>query len=480
MKIWMVSSECSPWAKSGGLGDAVSALARELARSGHEVRVFLPGYGSIPREPFDFHDGYLRVPLGADIEPVELRSQETDEGLIVTLVENPDLFGRQGLYGDSHGEYLDNDRRFVFFSRVVAELAARDRPDILHVHDWQGAPALFLMRYALSASGMRPAGALSVHNAGYQGSFAPGSLGWLSLPEEKLRPYLNGGPLEFYGRFNFLKAGLLSADVANTVSPSHARETLTPELGFGLDGVFRSLGDRYSGIVNGIDTDAWNPESDRYLGIRYGPETLGRKPEIQNELCRRFAIQPAGPVFGLIGRLVWQKGIDLVLEAIPQALEGGAALVVLGTGERDLEDRLRGLSGRYPGRAAVHIGFSEELSHLVTAGADFMLVPSRYEPCGLVQMQAMRYGTLPVAHRTGGLADTISDLDRLPEDGTGFLYDGTWPEALAATLRRAMEVYSAEPARLRAARLRAMRQDFSWGRSAREYERLYERALSMR
>lgn len=481
-RIWMVSSECSPWAKSGGLGDAVAALSGELARTGDEVRVFVPGYASVRREDFSHHDGYISVPLGSHDEPAELRSLKTPDGLIVTIVEAPAFFGRPGFYGEQGQDYPDNDRRFAFFARAVAELAVRGRPDILHVHDWQAALVSFFARHVIPWPDRRPGILLTIHNVGYQGSFPMSALGLLSIPWNEIESHLNGGPLEFYGTFNFLKAGIQSADLVNTVSPAHASETLAPDLGFGLDGLLRHLGDRYRGILNGIDQRAWNPETGRFLAHHFSVDDLAGKGRLKQEVFDRFGLLGGErpPLIALVSRLVWQKGIDVALEALGPAIQQGARLVALGSGDPELEEGLRILERTFPGSVAVRIGFDENLSHLLIAASDMVLIPSRYEPCGLIQMQAMRYGALPVACRTGGLADTITDLADYPETGTGFLFSGPTAGALGHVLDKALALYRTDPAAWTTAMRRAMRKDFSWGRSAAEYRGLYRRALEMR
>lgn len=482
MKIWMAASECSPWVKSGGLGEAVSSLSTELARRGHEVRIFIPGYSSIDRRAFTFHDGYVSAPVGNDSEPGELWSAETAEGLVVTLVENDQFFRRAGLYGEGGSEYPDNDRRFSFFSWIVAGLAARQQPDILHAHDWQAGMSLFLARHAIKMSGSFPGLVFTIHNGGYQGSFPIESIDGLGLEPELETRFMAGGPLEFYGRLNFLKTGLLSAHVANTVSPTHAKETCTEEFGFGLDGIYRALGNRYCGILNGINLDEWNPARDGHLPEHFSSRQLEGKRRLKAEAIHRFGLYgyPDDPLIGIVSRLAWQKGIDVALRGLPEIIQRGAKLIVLGSGEAELETGLKSLAARYPDRVGVRIGFDEPSAHLVTAAADLMLVPSRYEPCGLVQMQAMRYGALPVATRTGGLADTVTDIHEHPGAGTGFLFDSAEAGELTRALHRAINTHWMDRKSWEAAIREAMTRDFSWGRAALGYEDLYRQALAVR
>ncbi len=477
MKIWMATSECSPWAKTGGLGDAVSALARELASRGHDIRVFIPGYASINRTGFGTPGQPLSVQVGSARESGELRSVKTPEGVTLTLVESGKYYNRPGVYGEHGADYPDNDRRFTFFSRAVAELAAHDQPEILHCHDWQTGLIPFFVRNVVRFGGPRPGTVFTVHNAGYQGSFPLESLEAIALGSEETGRYLHGGPLEFYGRFNFLKAGLMSCDAANTVSPTHAKETCTEALGFGLDGVFRSLGGNYTGILNGIDVAEWNPESDRYLTASFSGNRLSGKQKLKTELLAQFALNthPGEPLIGIVSRLVWQKGIDLFLEAASGVIGRGTKLAVLGSGETATETTLEDLARRYPDRVGLRIGYNDALAHLITAASDILLVPSRYEPCGLVQMQAMRYGTLPVASRTGGLADTIIDFHENPDAGTGFLFSDISAAALGSAIQRATDTYRNDSRGWLAAQQRSMARDFSWGHAAASYEVLYLR-----
>ena len=474
MKILYVASEIAPYSKTGGLGDVAGSLPAEFAALGHEVKVVTPRYASIRPErltPLDVRVD-LRFPSGTEGGPV--LSLRPAPNLELLFLEHGHFFGRSGLYGDAGGEFGDNHRRFTYLS--IGALQAAERmgfmPDILHVNDWQTGLAPMALRRGFGDTALwRTRSVFTIHNLAYQGQFGKYVMEELGLPWELFNAEQG---LEFYDGVNFLKAGLQFADAITTVSPTYAREIQQPEFGAQLDGLLRWRQGVLSGILNGIDVNEWNPETDPHLPARYGARSLEGKAVCRSELLRRFGLpeEGNGPVFGLVSRLAWQKGIDLLLEVLPRALQGDVRFVAVGNGEARYEEGLRELQRRFPRQVGVVIGFDPALSHLVEAGSDFFLMPSRYEPCGLNQMYSLRYGTVPVVRATGGLADTVDG----GLEGNGIVFDAFHPAALLAALRRAQSLY-AEPERLLAVRRRGMAQDFSWASSARQYERLFASLL---
>jgi len=475
----MASAEARPLAQSGGLADVLRALPDALARRGHPVRRFLPAYGTIDRAGFTPESPDLSVPLGAAHLPARFLSRREESGVVTTLVENQELFGRDGLYGPPGSEYPDNARRFAFFARAVYEWARRRQrgPDIFHVHDWQAALIPLFCRF-LGGEKPAPRTLLTIHNLGYQGQFGAAELDHLSFPETVRREVFRVEGLEFYGGVNFLKAGIVYADALTTVSPTYAKEILTPEFGCGLDGLLRWQIPKLHGILNGADYELWDPSGDAALPQPYGPDSLERKSASTAALRERFGLPPADrPVLGVVSRLVTQKGIDLVAEAAEDLLQAGADLVILGSGEPAIVDRLEQLRARHLQRIALYIGYHEALSHLVVAGSDLLLIPSRYEPCGLTQMYAMRYGTLPVVTRTGGLADTVRDASDT-DSGTGFFLENFSAGALTHAIRRALDLRRADPGAWKRLQLKAMAADFSWDAAASRYSDLYRQIQS--
>jgi len=477
VKIVFVTPELAPVSKVGGLADIAASLPRALKRLGHRVYVIVPRYAT--------GTGVESVgPVATGIE-LELEmdgarrtarlSRARLSGVTTYFVESDDYFEGRAIYGESGRDYNDNPFRFAFFSR--AALAATEAlglaPDIIHVNDWQ--TSLLPVYQRLEDRPSRMPVVLTVHNLAYQGIFPRELLPRLGLPDALF--HIDG--LEFYGRLNFLKGGLVSAERLTTVSPSYAQEIQRSELGAGLEGVLRARADRLTGIVNGIEPNDWDPGKDPALTSRFASTRLSGKAagkiELQKELG--LTLSPRTPLLAAIGRLDPQKGLELVLEAVPALVaEERAQLVVLGSGREEFLDAFRPLVARYPKAISVNRGFQEALGRRIYAGADLFLMPSRYEPCGLGQMIALRYGTLPVVRATGGLADTIRDLDEDPDRGNGFSFEAFDASALLATLRRALRHYENEKLWTRWVR-RAMREDSSWKSSAGRYLDVYEQAI---
>ena len=467
--------ELSPYARTGGLGEAVSSLASHQAASGIPVTMILPLYGPIRErvevQPVGPEFAVIvgpRTETARIYEPVAPPEQGAPR---VLFVESHEYFDRPDLYGDEAGDYPDNAQRYALFARAVLVALPRlmpQAPSILHAHDWQTALVGIYLKTEFAAhpyyEGIRSV--LSVHNAGYQGHF-PESI----IPEIGLSPSLyNNRQLEWYDRVNLLKGGVVYADLVITVSPTHAHELRTEKGGFGLDGVFVSLRDRLVGIVNGIDQEVWDPAHDRFIPRRYSAENLQGKRRCRVALQRATGLSRwQAPIFALTARLVAQKGLDLIL-GDPGYFAFDAQYVFLGHGEAHYEAMLTELAERAPSRIAVKLDFTDEFEHLLLAGADLCLMPSQYEPCGLTQMRAQRYGTIPVARRVGGLADTI-------EDGvTGFLFDDYTPADFMRAAMRAVDQYRETDAWEEMMR-EAMARDFGWDKSAARYLTVYRRVL---
>jgi starch synthase len=475
LDVLMVISEARPFAKTGGLADVGGALPRALAALGHRVTIVLPRYRGIEPDGTNARDA--AIPFGSHRYPVRLIERTISEGVTAILIDAPQLYDRDGLYGDAGGEYADNAFRFAVLCRGALEYAriAGKRPSVVHAHDWQGALAPVYARTVLGADpiigGVRTV--LTIHNLAFQGQFDPAVLPWIGLGPELYTPEF----LEFWGRGSSLKGGVLASDVITTVSPTYAREILTPEYGFGFNGILNDRARDLFGILNGIDVAAWNPATDEYLPTHYDASSLDRKSIVKRALLESLGIVRDSasikrPAIGLVTRLTQQKGCDLMAAAAERLLAVDATWIVLGSGDGWCEDLWRHLEAEYPGRVVARIGFDEQLAHLIEAGADIFLMPSWYEPCGLNQMYSQRYGTPPVVRATGGLEDTVVDADEFPATGTGFKFKDYTPEAVAGAVNRAVDAFG-NSKRWKAIQRRAMKRDFSWDVSAREYVKVY-------
>ncbi|MGQ0508152.1 MAG: glycogen synthase GlgA [Myxococcaceae bacterium] len=473
LKVLFLASEVAPFSKTGGLGDVSGALPAALARHGHTVDVVTPYYASVRGAGIRKLDAALSLKLPFGTQQVSLYEARLNERLRVLFVDHPPSFQRSGPYGDTSGDYPDNHRRFGLFS--IAALATAETlkltPDIVHCNDWQaGLGPLALKRGFAGATVGRARSLFTVHNLAYQGVFPKYVMTELGLPWDV---FTQDG-LEFYDQVNFIKAGLAFSDAITTVSPRYAREIQDHEAGQGLDGLLRARADRLTGILNGIDVEEWDPTRDAMIPARYSATSLEGKAQCRAALLNEMGLKPAGPVFGVVSRLVEQKGTDLLLEALPQLLDLPWRLVLLGTGAAAYENGLRDLAAEFPERIAVRIGYDRALSHLIEAGSDFFVMPSRFEPCGLNQMYSLRYGTVPIVRNTGGLADTVTDFET--EGGNGIVFDEVRSAALIQAIRRAFALYQT-PARLSKVCRIGMGQDHSWERSAKQYEALYEGLL---
>ncbi|HLL52011.1 MAG TPA: glycogen synthase GlgA [Myxococcaceae bacterium] len=476
MNILFISSEVAPYSKTGGLGDVLGSLPAALAARGHDVMVVSPLYGSAKVPALENLGAQVRLkfPFG---EPVaELKGLRLSERHEVVFLDCPAFYARPGLYGDAGGDYADNHRRFAFLSvggLSAAQVLGFDA-DIVHLNDWQTGLAPVALRRGFEGTPLASAKSVfTIHNLAYQGMFHKGVMDDLGLPWDLFRP----DGLEFYDAVNFLKSGLAFADALTTVSPRYAQEIQTPEGGANLDGLLRARRGSLHGILNGIDYDEWNPRTDKYLPAHYDADELAGKWQCKRALLERLGLPHDDaamkrPVFGMVSRLAEQKGVDLLLAAMEQFLPGGDAVFVgLGSGDPSLETALWELAKRFPRNAGVWVGFDAALSHQVEAGADFFVMPSRYEPCGLNQMYSLRYGTLPIVRATGGLDDTVEDLSS--PNATGLKFQDFDLGQLLRALWRARDAYHNAAAWLDTVRQRGMRQDFSWGASAARYEALY-------
>ena len=470
-RVLFVAPEAAPFTKTGGLGDVCAALPGALRQFAVDVRILIPGYPAILRA-LEARDSLSLSEMGFEARLVDGLLSGSD--VPVLALDCNELYARSGgPYQDEAGnDWRDNALRFGLLSRVAALLGSPAsplawRPEVVHCHDWPGALAAAWLRYE---PGPHAASLVTIHNLAFQGNFDPWPLFQkLGLPQAAWS--MEG--VEFHGRLSFLKGGLASADLISTVSPRYAAEIQAPELGCGLDGLLRHRAGVLSGILNGVDTAAWNPATDAHLAQRYDAGSLEAKRANKSDLQRRFGLRQddAVPLIGQVGRLTGQKGIDLIVEA-GEALAERAQLVFLGSGERGYEAALRALAARHPGRVGVHIGFDEPLAHRVEAGADLFLMPSRYEPCGLNQLYSQRYGTPPVVRATGGLADSV-------EDGvTGFVFNDPEKEALLEAVDRALAAWR-DPARWQAVQRAGMSRDFSWSAAARRYADLYLRLATL-
>ena len=481
LNILFVSPEVHPFAKTGGLGDVSGALPRALKALGHEVRVILPKYRSVDRvqravKPMG---RTVTVTVGPKTVTGELYESRLHRSVPVYLVGQSDYFDRDGVYGDAGGQFHDNAERFIFFNRAVLETcqALDFQPDIIHCNDW---PTGLIPCYLKMISGGDPFFAhtrsvFSIHNLGYQGNFGDHYVPVAHLPWSLFT--LEG--VEFYGQFSFLKAGLVYADVLTTVSKTYRREILTPEHGFQMDGVLRHHQDKLFGILNGVDYREWDPQNDAHIKTRYSPKSLKGKPKCKKSLIRKLSLpmKEKTPLICMVTRLSSQKGIDLVMQSFSELMALDAAWVILGSGEADYETFLKSQNQVYSGRFRYVQGFDEKLAHQIIAGSDLLLMPSQYEPCGLTQMYALRYGTVPVVRRVGGLADTVKAFQPGKNRGTGFLFTQPETAALIRSLQKALALYQKKTL-WRGLMLNGMKQDFSWDQAAKHYERLYRRALA--
>jgi starch synthase len=479
LRVLLASSEIAPFAKTGGLGDVCEAMPKALKLLGAAPALVMPLYRIVKKGGWGQTRVMRGLPVrigGAEIKADLYQGRLTDE-IPVFFIERDEFFDRSYLYGTSKGDYVDNAERFSFFSCAVLALskALDQRWDIIHCHDWQTAliPVYLKALFADDPFFGMTRSVLTMHNIGYQGQFPAASFPGLGLPS---RLFSVEG-LEFWGKINFLKGGIVFADQVTTVSPTYAREIQTPAFGYGLEGILKDHAAKLIGILNGVDYAQWDPEHDPYLEAPYTRDALEGKARCKKALlalCRLPETLTERPLLGMVSRLARQKGVDILCEVVERVMQAGAGMVVLGKGDQRYERLLVRMARRYPQQMAVRIAFDESLAHRIEAGCDIYLMPSLYEPCGLNQMYSLRYGTIPVVRKTGGLADTVVEVDLKKRNGTGFQFIDYHPDALWKAIANALQCFVDKELWQQLVQ-QAMTQDFSWTRSAGEYLRLYER-----
>ncbi len=480
VNILFASTEVAPYASTGGLGEVAGALPRALAGAGARVACVMPMYRSILEGAAPAHDTglRLRIPLGFTAHTGEVWAASDDTGPTVYFIRRDEFFDRRGIYGIDGRDYDDNLVRFIFFQKAVVALidAMGLSPEVVHAHDWSTGLVPLFLRHGPRGTGRKAAErcVFTIHNLAYQGVFSGSHFPVTNLPYS----CFSIETMEFYGKINCMKAGLTTADRVSTVSEAYAQEILTPAHGCGLDGVLRDLGPRLSGIPNGIDTAAWNPATDPLLTHRFSASRLAGRARGRAALAEELGldIPDKAPLIGMISRLVDQKGLDILVEAMPRIMEDGAAFVLLGTGERKYEALARQWMARWPRRFRAQIAFDTVFAHRIQAGADIHLMPSRFEPCGLGQLYALRYGALPVVNPTGGLDDTIQALSADGRIGNGIRMREYSAEAMVEAVREAVR-WIGNAKRWPAIQRRLMSEDHSWAHSAKRYMALYADAL---
>jgi len=478
LNILFAASEAVPFAKTGGLGDVASALPSALARRGHEVTTILPRYGGIDKSTLEMSGIDISIDLDGKRFDSKILSAKTGEKNCRTLfIDQPELFGnRPNPYGDENGDYPDNDLRFIFFNRALIELAAKltATPDIIHLNDWQCGIAPLYLDIARKEGRLKETSSIfTIHNLAYQGHFPKKSFDLTGLPENLFT--LEG--VEHYEKLALLKSAILFADSLTTVSPTYAKEILSPELGFGLETLLKGRSKELKGILNGIDIAEWNPQTDTHIAANFSAKEFSGKETCKRALLDEFGIgySEGVPVVGMVSRLIEQKGFDMVMEIIRNFI-GEIHFVLLGTGETEYEDFFINLAEKHPESFGVKIGYDNRLAHCIEAGSDIFLMPSKFEPCGLNQMFSLRYGTVPVVRSTGGLNDTVKNWNKVSGKGNGFVFKKPEPLALKSALQKAIKTYSKKREWKQIVQ-NGMKADHSWEASAGEYEKLYSSLL---
>lgn len=474
MNLVFTASELSPYAKTGGLGEVLATLPPALKKRGHSVSVILPLYRqvaeSLPKRTLT--DIKITVPLGNTQMTAHVQEAVTNNGVKLFLVQKDEFFDRTYLYGSPLGDYTDNASRFIFFNKVVVELCKHIQPvpQIIHVHDWPVALVPAFVRNARLPFKC----VFTIHNLAFQGSFWGVDFELTNLPQEYFTPQ----GLEFHGHLNFMKSGILLSDHVTTVSPRYAREIQTSEFGCGLENVLREHNHRLSGVLNGVDGDAWNPAKDRLIAKSFSARDLKGKTACKEELLARFKIKNTDmPVFACVSRLSTQKGFDLLAPVFEEFMKNDVVFLLHGSGDTYFEEYFQRMKKQFPKKMGVVIGFNDHLTRQMMAGADFFLMPSRFEPCGLSQIYAQRYATLPVVHAVGGLDDTVREYDAMTGAGTGIKFSPYEPVSFHKALLKALQLYQNKPHLLKIRR-EAMKQTLTWDASAKAYEEVYTRVLN--
>ena len=483
MHILLASSEVHPYSKSGGLADMVGALGKFMARHGHRVSVVTPLYSGIVErfpevKPFDWK---LDLPLGNQWIQGGVYARHFEDQLTIYFIDQKSFYQRTALYSDKGVDYPDNAERFTFFSKATVNLARYlpSPPDVVHVHDWQAAliPLLILNQKWHEGWHNAPQTCLTIHNLAFQGIFPREKYAVTNLSWDFFNP--NGA--EGYGMFNFLKAGISYSDLITTVSPRYAREITTEQFGCGLDGALRQRQNALVGILNGVDYDEWQTAENSYLEYPYDWKDLSGKESEKAALQKEMGlpVDPNAPLFGSVTRLAEQKGVDIQLGALEEMLAANMQFILLGSGSKEYERGYTKLAARYPMKCAVKIGFDQGLSHRIEAGSDFFVMPSRFEPCGLNQMYSLRYGTIPIVRVTGGLDDSVTDISEDEDLSDGIKFREYSVRSLAKAIRKALIIYE-DKNLLHHYRLNGMKKDFSWDRTAKAYEKVYQRIVPVR
>jgi starch synthase len=481
MKIVFASSEVAPFAKTGGLADVSGSLPAALASLGHQVVIVMPLYRSVMEGPYELNsiEAALEVPYRGRVLKDKVFYSELEPNLSVYFVRKNEFFDRSMLYSTPEGDYFDNADRFIYFSRGVLNLAKLIgfKPDIIHCNDWQTSlvPSYLksLYMYDPFFKGVRTI--LTIHNLAYQGVFPSEYMAVSGLPSEFYS--ING--FEYYGRMNFLKGGIVFVDIITTVSEKYSLEIQTPEFAHGLEGILKERSSDVHGVLNGVDYREWNPETDSHIIANFNEKNLSGKERCKKDLIKAFKLKgpEKAPLIGIVSRLAAQKGFDILAEAVDKLMELGFHIVLLGTGDAVYEKQFAEIGKKHKGRFGVKIAFDNALAHKIEAGADMFLMPSRYEPCGLNQMYSLKYGTIPVVRATGGLDDTIKEFDIKTGKGNGFKFVEYSSGALVTAMKKALEVYRNREFWIKLVK-NGMSEDFSWEKSARTYENIYQRALA--
>jgi starch synthase len=482
LKVLFVASEVAPFRKTGGLADVAGVLPRSLRQRGIDIRVVMPLYQGIQWSALEKLDGTLSVPTYYGNARAGLRlGGLPGSDVPIYFIEYNRFFDRPHLYGPPGQAYSDNLERFSFFSRAALEMCKTIGfiPDVIHANDWQTALVPVYVNTVEWAKPLHGAGTLfTIHNLAYQGNFESGAMFITGLGWQHYNPF----EFEHFGDMNLMKAAIRHSNLLSTVSPTYAREAQTPAMGFGLDGELSLRKQFLRGVLNGIDTHEWNPATDPHIAAPFSADDISAKAVCKASLQKQIglAVRPNVPLFGVVGRLTPQKGFDVLAHALDKILSWDLQLVLLGNGDLEAEHFFSHLATKRSEKFRTFIGWDDGLAHRIVAGADFSLMPSRYEPCGLVQMYSQRYGTLPIVRGTGGLLDTVMNYDQATGNGTGFIFWDLNPGALADTVGWALSTYFERPSHIEAMRKRAMRQDFSWDRAAEAYEGLYREAFQIR
>jgi starch synthase len=481
MHIAFVASECVPFSKTGGLADVVGALPRALASLGHQVSVYVPRYRQTKLQDPQTVVNSITVPFDDEYRFCSVVTAGSTAGVKFYFVDYPPYFDREALYGTSASDYPDNAERFALFSRAVLEASkVLGVPNVFHCHDWQSAlvPVMLRTLYAEDPAFREVGTVFTIHNMGYQGLFPSDILPLLMLPWD----LLTISKMEFFGQVNFLKGALVYSDFVTTVSRKYSQEIQTTEYGFGLEGVLRNRAATVTGILNGVDYDEWSPQTDKFIAAKYSPQDLSGKLKCKQDLLTAFGVanaDPKVPVIGIVSRFAAQKGFDLISQIMDRLAREEMTMVVLGTGDKPYEEMFLRLNKLFPNKIAIKVAYDNAIAHKIEAGADMFLMPSRYEPCGLNQIYSLKYGTVPIVRATGGLDDTIEPWDARTSKGTGFKFTEYTGEALLATVKQALVAYRNQSS-WQTLMTNGMTRDFSWGASAREYGKVYERVRQAR